>query len=75
MVKTSFFCDKLCNSLHAKNCAGVLWNRYNLQPDNRGEFLLLANKDIQEKYLTKSFLLDKDMVISNISKTKILYLE
>lgn len=83
-ILEQIFIKKLYNSVKEKianNTINIINSKKlgrvisNFQPDNRGEFLLLANKDVQEKYLAKCFLLDKDMKIYNISKTKILYLE
>jgi len=47
----------------------------NLQPDDRGEYMLLPNYISGVKYICKSFTLDKAMNIENLSENKALHLK
>lgn len=64
---------KAMNEIFSKNQIGVVMA--NLQPDDRGEFLLVSCNPNQNKFVVKSFLLNEDLEISNLSEVKNLSLK
>lgn len=63
--------EDIVDYIHKNNIGSVMAN---LQPDDRGEYMLLPNYLSGVKYMCKSFTLDAAMNMNNISKEKPLYL-